>query len=241
MAVDGHTLRRFGYSRKSRIIPKTSHVKRTRHAHQVIALSILLHNAYDTYVCEESEPMPFDEWCTERIEASPQFQYWLIVMQLELLVLVYVRSLRDANFLLYVAVLVNEVTAVFSTLSTNPSSFNDDFMCILETYVVLLYDRTCTETTVDSARKHIFYQSKPYNQQTVAAHETGIKWTCVGTGTCPYSRTSFAKGMRVAKEFHAKMGTAVHCCQKQWHRVLNCYAAGARKCVEDSANVSELL
>ena len=87
---------------------KTSHVKRTRHAHQVTAsaLSILLHNAYDTYVCEESEPMPFDEWCTERIEASPQFQYWLIVMQLELLVLVYVRSLRDANFLLYVAVLV---------------------------------------------------------------------------------------------------------------------------------------
>ena len=87
---------------------KTSHVKRTRHAHQVTAsaLSILLHNAYDTYVCEESEPMPFDEWCTERVEASPQFQYWLIVMQMELLVLVYVRSLRDANFLLYVAVLV---------------------------------------------------------------------------------------------------------------------------------------
>ena len=87
---------------------KTSHVKRTRHAHQVTAsaLSILLHNAYDTYVCEESEPMPFDEWCTERIEASPQFQYWLIVMQMELLVLLYVRSLRDANFLLYVAVLV---------------------------------------------------------------------------------------------------------------------------------------
>ena len=50
----------------------------------------------------------------------------------------------------------NEVTAVFSTLSTNPSRFNDDFMCILEIYVVLLYDRTCTETTVDSARKHIF-------------------------------------------------------------------------------------
>ena len=87
---------------------KASHVKITRQAHQVTAsaLSILLHNAYDTYVCEESEPMPFDESCTERVEASPQFQYWLIVMQLELLVLLYVRSLRDANFLLYVAVLV---------------------------------------------------------------------------------------------------------------------------------------
>ena len=49
----------------------------------------------------------------------------------------------------------NEVTAVLSTLSTNSWSFNDDFMCILETYVVLLYNRTCTETTVVSARKHI--------------------------------------------------------------------------------------
>ena len=70
-----------------------SHVKRTRQAHQVTAsaLSILMHNAYDTYVCEEIEPIPFDESCKERVEASPQFQYWFIVMQLELLVLVYVR------------------------------------------------------------------------------------------------------------------------------------------------------
>ena len=28
----------------------------------------------------------------------------------------------------------NEVTAVFNSLSTNQSRFNDDFMCILETY-----------------------------------------------------------------------------------------------------------
>ena len=51
---------------------------------------------------------------------------------------------------------VNEVNAVLSTLSTNPWSFNDDFMRILDTYVVLLCNRTSTETTVDSARKHIF-------------------------------------------------------------------------------------
>ena len=54
---------------------KASHVKRTRQAHQVTAssaLSTLMHNAHDTYVCEESEPIPFDESCTERVEASPQ-------------------------------------------------------------------------------------------------------------------------------------------------------------------------
>ena len=32
-----------------------------------------------------------------------------------------------------------------------------------------------------------------------------------------------------------------HCFQKEWHRVRNSYAAGARKHVEDCANVPELL
>ena len=64
---------------------KTTNVTRTRHAHQVTAsaLSILLHTAYDAYSCEESEPKSFDEWCVNRVEVSPQFQYWLIIMRLE--------------------------------------------------------------------------------------------------------------------------------------------------------------
>uniref|UniRef100_UPI00358F6B91 uncharacterized protein n=1 Tax=Myxine glutinosa TaxID=7769 RepID=UPI00358F6B91 len=48
-----------------------------------------------------------------------------------------------------------EVTPVFSTLLTDPTSLND-CMSVLEKYAVLLYDRTCTESNVDSARKHIF-------------------------------------------------------------------------------------
>ena len=86
---------------------KTTHVTRTRHAHQVTAsaLSILLHTAYDAYSCEESEPKWFDKWCVNRVEVSPQFQYWLIIMRLEQLILVYVISLRDSKCSLYVAVL----------------------------------------------------------------------------------------------------------------------------------------
>ena len=40
---------------------KTTHVTRTKHAHQVTvsALSILLHTAYDAY---SYEPRSFDEW-----------------------------------------------------------------------------------------------------------------------------------------------------------------------------------
>ena len=82
-----------------------AHVTRTRHAHQVTAsaLSILMHKAYDAYTCEVSIPESFDEWCTKRVEASPQFQYWQMIMYLELLVLVFVRSLRDSKFLLYIS------------------------------------------------------------------------------------------------------------------------------------------
>ena len=111
---------RFVYSRKTDLFLKSSHVKRKRHAHQVTAsaLSILLYNAY---VCEESEPIPFDESHMERVEASPQFQYWFIITQLELLVLVYVRSLRDANYLFYVAFLVALTPWVFALDHTNYS------------------------------------------------------------------------------------------------------------------------
>ena len=86
---------------------KTTHVRRTRHAHQVTAsaLSILLHTAYDAFSCKESEPKSFDECCVNRVEVSPQFQYWLIIMRLEQLKLVYGISLRDSNFSLFVAVL----------------------------------------------------------------------------------------------------------------------------------------
>uniref|UniRef100_UPI00358FF46D uncharacterized protein n=1 Tax=Myxine glutinosa TaxID=7769 RepID=UPI00358FF46D len=86
---------------------KASHVTRTRHAHQVTssALSILMRKAYDTYTCEEIEPLAFDKWCLKQAETSPQFQYWLIIIRLELLVLVYVRSIREGNFALYVAAL----------------------------------------------------------------------------------------------------------------------------------------
>ena len=50
----------------------------------------------------------------------------------------------------------NEVTPVFSTLLMDPSKLNDDYMFVLEAFVVLLYDRSYTETTVNLVMKHIF-------------------------------------------------------------------------------------
>ena len=56
---------------------KATHVKRTRHAHQVtcIGLSILLHDSYDDYHQLETDPLPFEDWYMRRAEASPQFLY----------------------------------------------------------------------------------------------------------------------------------------------------------------------
>ena len=123
---------------------------------------------------------------------------------------------------------VNEVTAVLCTLSTNSWSFNDDFMCILETYVVLLYNRTCTETTVDSARKHILCskagQSKPYHPQEQYCFNTrnGLYNTvdkCVDKHVSVlqnFLRQRPAGGERVPRKLGSRCG---HCFQKQWHRV----------------------
>ena len=86
---------------------KGAHVKRTRHAHQVTssALSIMLRTAYDAHCLDTSEPLPFDDWCVKQVEACPQFHYWYMVRHLECLMLVFVRSIREGNFPLYVTAL----------------------------------------------------------------------------------------------------------------------------------------
>ena len=57
----------------------------------------------DTHAQWRAWANTFGNWCVKQVEASPQSQYWFIVMQLELLTLVYVRSLRDSNLSLYFA------------------------------------------------------------------------------------------------------------------------------------------
>lgn len=77
---------------------KASHVTRTRHAHQVTASTfyIWLKKAYTQYL-ETLEPgcqpESFDDWCKERVQEIPQFQFWHSALQLELLALTYVKEL----------------------------------------------------------------------------------------------------------------------------------------------------
>ena len=45
----------------------------------------------------------FDEWCKEMESRSPQFKFWLIVLRMELDYLLFLRAVREGDFLLYTA------------------------------------------------------------------------------------------------------------------------------------------
>lgn len=103
---------------------KVSHVTRTRHAHQVTASSlyILLNNAYIQYLEGTQitdQVLLMDEWCVRRQQESPQFFFWYTALQLQKLALAYIRSLRNANFKLYIDCLTKLVPWCFALDHTN--------------------------------------------------------------------------------------------------------------------------
>ena len=77
----------------------SSHVKHTRYAHEVTACTFhsLLRQGYQESDCDSS----FDDFCDEQVKRHPQFRYWLSIMQLEVILLSFVRSLQQGNFELY--------------------------------------------------------------------------------------------------------------------------------------------
>ncbi|KAK6187414.1 hypothetical protein SNE40_005450 [Patella caerulea] len=91
---------------------RASHVTKTRRAHQVTAAALyqLQQKAYwnskeieNSDSCQTEED-GFMKWCAERSEMYPQFHYWQTkVLDFELTILQFVRSVRVSNFDLYIA------------------------------------------------------------------------------------------------------------------------------------------
>ena len=84
-----------------------SHVKRTRYAHTVTAAALYLaqQNAYRDFcngLADEGDKLNFNDWCKQKKTSSTQFLYWDTVLDLELLMLSFVRSIREQNFALYI-------------------------------------------------------------------------------------------------------------------------------------------
>ena len=107
---------------------KASHVTKTRHAHQVTAASChtLLHRAYAEYTTSEAtvaetEVLSLERWCEVRAQESVQFNYWLKTLSLEITLLLFIRSLREGNFQLYMESLTQIVPWMFALDHTHYS------------------------------------------------------------------------------------------------------------------------
>ncbi|KAK3922266.1 Phosphoglycerate kinase [Frankliniella fusca] len=100
-----------------------SHLTRTRYAHEVTAAALyrLQIAAFEAGVGDCDDPMTFNQWRQKRREESVQFRYWDITMEIELTVLLIVRSLRCADFDLYVAALRKLVPWFFALNHTHYS------------------------------------------------------------------------------------------------------------------------
>ena len=78
------------------------HVKKSRYAHQVsvAALHLLLKTAYEKRQTAESEES-FDSWVDSARKKSAQFEYAFVTYELELLLLMFVKSIRVADFKMF--------------------------------------------------------------------------------------------------------------------------------------------
>jgi len=67
----------------------------------------------------EAEVVSFSAWCLKKVTAVPQFHFWYLTFQLELLLLVFVRSLPEANFELYIDAVSKIIPWFFGLDHTN--------------------------------------------------------------------------------------------------------------------------
>lgn len=93
-----------------------THVTRTRNAHQVTVATLyeLLDEAYDEYSASEGNPISFKQWYEQRAKESVHFDFWLKTLDMEISMLLYVRSLREGDFQLYVQSLEQLIPWMFA-------------------------------------------------------------------------------------------------------------------------------
>ena len=95
-----------------------AHITRTRRAYQVTA-SVLyqaLEEVHQEYVLSTEPGMEdesLEDWCNQQ-SSLPMFKFWLTILQLQLTLLVFVRSIRTGDFELYVISLTELAPWFFS-------------------------------------------------------------------------------------------------------------------------------
>ena len=156
-----------------------SHVTKTRHAHQVTAASLykLLRQAYDEHCTPEATPLSFEDWCAQRVEQSVNFDYWLKTLSLEILMLLYVRALREGNFQLYVEALAQLMPWVFALDHTHYSRW-------LSVHI--------RDMVVLSEKHPPIYQE--FNAGKFVVHKTSNKFSAMAIDQCHEQNNAGIKG-----------------------------------------------
>ena len=72
--------------------------------------------------------MSLEDWCAQKPKACPLFLFWSIILQLELEVMIYVRAIREGDFLLYIHALTKIVPWFFALGHTNYDRYL--FICV---------------------------------------------------------------------------------------------------------------
>ena len=82
---------------------KACHITRTRHVHQVTAMT-LSKLQRDAFTCrsDQADLNDFESWRQRMIKESPTFQFWDLILWTEILILVFIRAHRERNLPLYV-------------------------------------------------------------------------------------------------------------------------------------------
>jgi hypothetical protein len=95
-------------------------VKRSRYVHQVSCAAFYLLLS-DAYVESADQDMSFHQWIEDRRRSFVQFHYWLTVIELEALLLMFVRSLRESNFQMFMNALDEFAPWIFALDHTHYS------------------------------------------------------------------------------------------------------------------------
>ncbi len=92
---------------------RMAHLARSRHAHQVTALTLqkLQREAY----LQSGSDMSFSAWKKYMCKDNPTFMYWDFISRYETLILIFVSAHRESNFQLYLQVL-EQLTPLFFAL-----------------------------------------------------------------------------------------------------------------------------
>jgi len=113
------------------------HIKRTRYAHQVslVSLYLLQLRSYTVYCSSVQGPPESREMWIQRCRSdNPMFMFWAAIMDLELLMCRFIRSLREGDFPLYVQV-CDELCSWFHVMDhTNYARWLPLYQSMCETY-----------------------------------------------------------------------------------------------------------